>query len=177
MEQENLEAVLAEIDSLAEDVGPLIAPKDWSKISDYQRERAKTAKRRLKDIFRHSTWISARYEASKYLADIPDVYAIPRMLEDNRIFTLRIARAFRLLFDNVEDEENLSRLKKDFGTFYSLIQFKYLRQWVACEVMGYSRLRYIAMEHPLEARLAGIAAAVGTVSGIVYGLMEYFGGS
>ena len=172
--KENLEAVLAEIDSLAKGMGPVVMPKE---MSDDERETRKRNKRRLNDIFQRSTWVSARYEASKYLADIPDVYAIPRVLEDNRQLTLRIARAFRLLFDNVEDEEDLSILKKDFDTFYSLIQFKYLRKRVACEIMEYSTFRFIAMEHPLELRLAGVAASAAAVYGVVYGLMEYFGGS
>jgi hypothetical protein len=94
-------------------------------------------------------------------------------MEDNRQLTLKVAHVFRVLFDNVKDEEKQSRLKKDFNTFYRLIPFEYLRKWVACEIMGYSKLRYIAMEHPIAAKVAGFTAAVGAVSGVVYGLVEY----
>ena len=103
-----------------------------------------------------------------------DGYNLGNIIYEEGRIAERFAQDFRFLIKGVKDKTILDELNQDFDALYSMVRFKHIRREM-CRIIGYSTFRFIAMEHPIAARLTGITAAVGAVSGLVYSLINYLG--
>jgi len=144
------------------------------RIAEPDLKKRRAAEKELTEIFEGSPWYSARYLAGQHLM-VAEGYNLGKRLHEESRLAVLFAHNFHILMHSIEDKDMLKELKHDFNVLYSIVSPPHIREEM-CRIMDYSIFRYIAMEHPIAAKAAGITATVGAISGIIYGLIEYIGG-
>lgn len=148
---------------------------DKERVAEPDKKRREAAEKELTEIFEGgSPWYSARYKAGQYLMVLDGYSQAKKVHEENRI-AIFIAQNFQFLIPLTKDKDRLKDLKHDFNALYKMVSAKHIREEM-CRIAGYSIFRYIVMEHPIAAKAAGAAAAIGTVSYLVYNIIQHFGG-
>jgi len=146
-------------------------------------------KEELEEIYAGSEWYSARYAAGKALGKIESNGVITTWLEEltnEMSATLRGRWDYRtrlvgpdeeifIITDKGNDIKPNNKLRDkartDLKFLYNNLPNKYHRERAGA-ILGYSRFRIWAHEHPVTATLAGSAATT-MVFGLIYTAAEY----